>query len=618
MAYNKVVMNTPNGEETLIDLTSDTVTSETLVKGVTAHNAAGEPVVGELEPSSVFDADIIEFSQMNDLVTAYLADADATYTDSNGSSVSVITKYATATGDKDRPLGLNITTQSGTRYLQNETTGNGSKFPNLIGSISTIFNAVPNEISQYLVKDSNGNILDNGRIKPTGKVRMIKFYGYPHNCRDLGGWNCDGGTVKYGKLFRSSAVGAVDNTAVAIVKGLGIHHEIDLREADELTAYSFASIVNYHHEPLALYFDNVIDPTQGDYASIINILKIVFNAVTHDEAVLYHCAIGRDRTGTVSALLLSLLGVATKDIDKDFELSSFSALNTPANRTSSDYRSLITAITSYGKSTLMAGAVTWCLKAGFTIDEINAFRSAMVNGTPTVLKEEDYVTTYTITQTLSNCTSNISQTSIAEDAPLSVVITPNNDYELSSLTVTMGGTNITSTVVSGDTITIPKVTGNIVITATATEIIRYTNLLPLSTKADGTLFVEGVGYKTGYNLNAGTGEETSRSGYEVSGFIPYKATDTFRIKDCKFNAEAYDNICFYDSNFGFVGAFTNKSSYNPLNQFGDSNTGTMVGCISTATTTNFNATKKNSIAYMRLSAAGIKSSTIVTVNEEIV
>lgn len=46
MAVNKVVINTEKGAETLIDLTNDLVTPETLAKGVTAHNARGEVVEG--------------------------------------------------------------------------------------------------------------------------------------------------------------------------------------------------------------------------------------------------------------------------------------------------------------------------------------------------------------------------------------------------------------------------------------------------------------------------------------------------------------------------------------------------------------------------------------------
>ena len=42
MGKSKVIY----GSNVLIDLTSDTVTPETLCAGVTAHNAAGEPVRG--------------------------------------------------------------------------------------------------------------------------------------------------------------------------------------------------------------------------------------------------------------------------------------------------------------------------------------------------------------------------------------------------------------------------------------------------------------------------------------------------------------------------------------------------------------------------------------------
>lgn len=48
MAVNKVVYNTEDGEQTLIDLTEDTVTADTLAEGVTAHSASGEVIVGTM------------------------------------------------------------------------------------------------------------------------------------------------------------------------------------------------------------------------------------------------------------------------------------------------------------------------------------------------------------------------------------------------------------------------------------------------------------------------------------------------------------------------------------------------------------------------------------------
>lgn len=46
MAVNKVVYNTEDGEQTLIDLTEDTVNADTLAEGVIAHTASGEVIVG--------------------------------------------------------------------------------------------------------------------------------------------------------------------------------------------------------------------------------------------------------------------------------------------------------------------------------------------------------------------------------------------------------------------------------------------------------------------------------------------------------------------------------------------------------------------------------------------
>lgn len=51
MGVNKVVLNTADGEETLIDLTGDTVTPETLAEGATAHDSTGEKITGTMSTS---------------------------------------------------------------------------------------------------------------------------------------------------------------------------------------------------------------------------------------------------------------------------------------------------------------------------------------------------------------------------------------------------------------------------------------------------------------------------------------------------------------------------------------------------------------------------------------
>ena len=144
-----------------------------------------------------------------------------------------------------------------------------------------------------------------------------------------------------------------------------------------------------------------------------------------------------------------------------------------------------------------------------------------------------------------------------------------------------------------------------------------TNQIRESINADGTLFNNGTGWKTGCTLNSSDGaERTDKTAYEVTGFIPYKASQTFRIKNYSMpnTADTYNLACFYNSNFGFVGAFPQKSSYNPLTQF-VKNDGTIEACIATAATTNFTADKINSIAYVRFGFLNMSDSTFITVDE---
>lgn len=80
-------------------------------------------------------------------------------------------------------------------------------------------------------------------------------------------------------------------------------------------------------------------------------------------------------------------------------------------------------------------------------------------------------TTYTVTKNLSHCTINNSASSVTGGAAYSATITPSSGYTLGAVTVTMGWINITSTAYNSATgaITIASVTGDISITATATE-----------------------------------------------------------------------------------------------------------------------------------------------------
>lgn len=78
-------------------------------------------------------------------------------------------------------------------------------------------------------------------------------------------------------------------------------------------------------------------------------------------------------------------------------------------------------------------------------------------------------TSYSITNDLTNATSSNSSISVNEGSEYTTTLVANSGYTLSTVTVTMAGQDITSTVYSNGTITISNVIGNIVIRCIATQ-----------------------------------------------------------------------------------------------------------------------------------------------------
>ena len=131
-----------------------------------------------------------------------------------------------------------------------------------------------------------------------------------------------------------------------------------------------------------------------------------------------------------------------------------------------------------------------------------------------VESEPEIPTSYTITPQLTHCTCSNTATSITPNSSYSTTIRANSGYTLSAITVTMGGTNITSSAVSGNAVSISKVTGNIVITTTVadyssstttTVTLNLTNCISINA---ATTALMGEGYTTtivakdGYTLGA--------------------------------------------------------------------------------------------------------------------
>lgn len=80
------------------------------------------------------------------------------------------------------------------------------------------------------------------------------------------------------------------------------------------------------------------------------------------------------------------------------------------------------------------------------------------------------VTTYTITADLVNVTSSNSATSITEGESYTATLTAADGYALDTVTVTMGGVDVTADVYADGVISIPAVTGNVEIIASAVQV----------------------------------------------------------------------------------------------------------------------------------------------------
>ena len=68
----------------------------------------------------------------------------------------------------------------------------------------------------------------------------------------------------------------------------------------------------------------------------------------------------------------------------------------------------------------------------------------------TLTESSSGTTTYTVTKNLPNCTSSNTASSVNKNANYSTLISANNGYRIDSITVTMGNTDITSSVVTDE------------------------------------------------------------------------------------------------------------------------------------------------------------------------
>ena len=531
----------------------------------------------------------------------------------------------------------------------------------------TYYNQVPNAETPFASTNAAGT------LKPLDQLRWLKTtveqtspYPLGVNTRDLGGWVCDGGKVKYGMLVRGGEPNEVDKDLM--VGQVGIRTELQLLPKNEA-----------RHTYSAWGIDFYANPTESSYVnySLSNkslwkfYLQVVFDSVSHDKPVYFHCGIGADRTGTIAIMLEALLGMSQSDIDKDYELTNFYIVQptNPRRRNADAYKSYINQIKNVPlvgglADTFTNHAISFAVSLGFTADEINAYRNACIDGTPTQITLN--LPTYTITNNLTDVVNSNTDTSIAQYQDYIADLTVANGYVISdvqiklndtdvtdlyftgtkttlnysiqenltncqlngktkviagqsyvaeiiadtgytmdgaTITITMGGIDM-SNYYSNGKIAIPNVTGNITITATAVASAGATNILD----------TYGYTNNTRYSLTtSNTDKKVTENGYCATGLIPVTRGDTVRLKGFTFSASSV--FIFFDSAQKYI--YGNNQVHT-----GGSSTGQYTGDITISNnniaTYTYSDSADSKIAYIGISGlCDDGANAFATLNEDL-
>jgi protein-tyrosine phosphatase len=160
------------------------------------------------------------------------------------------------------------------------------------------------------------------------------------NFRDLGGYpTAEGRITAWRRVFRADGLTDLTDGDLEILDGLGVRTVIDLRtDVEAETRGRFparAAHVAYHHLPLtetlpgeetapewhdagfvsARYRSMLADGAD----SVVRAVRLLSSAV--NLPAVFHCSVGKDRTGVLAAVVLGFLGVPDEVIVEDYALS---------------------------------------------------------------------------------------------------------------------------------------------------------------------------------------------------------------------------------------------------------------------------------------------------------
>lgn len=159
-----------------------------------------------------------------------------------------------------------------------------------------------------------------------------------------------------------------------------------------------------------------------------------------------------------------------------------------------------------------------------------------------------------------------------------------------------------------------------------------TNMIPLSTNADGTLYNGGKGWKTGYRLNS-SGAETAADDIEVIGFIPFTLGDTMYLHNITMKTgssapkHSVQYLAFYDESHAYISniRLTDAALASDKTTYTQDASGNLTSFVLNADLFTYmggndllNKANAATQLYIRISAEEINDNSIITLNEPIV